>query len=78
VSACGKEKPRGPARCPPESRRAPRGETKRLRTVRDQARPSIDAPEAILAGASELPAAIVQANGIATEDIASAFLAGAC
>ena len=32
-----------------------------------------DTPEAILAGTRELLAAIAQANGIATEDIASAF-----
>jgi chorismate mutase len=33
-----------------------------------------DTPEAILAGTRELLAAIAQANGIATEDIASAFV----
>jgi hypothetical protein len=33
-----------------------------------------DTPEAILAGTRELLAAIARANGIATEDIASAFL----
>jgi chorismate mutase len=45
----------------------------RCRGVRGATFIDEDTPEAILAGTRELLAAIAQANGIATEDIASAF-----
>src|SRR5919108_6171910 len=45
----------------------------RCRGVRGATFIAEDTPEAILAGTRELLAAIAQANGIATEDIASAF-----
>ncbi|MBL8794555.1 MAG: chorismate mutase [Planctomycetia bacterium] len=45
----------------------------RCRGVRGATFIDEDAPEAILAGTRELLAAIVRANDIATEDIASAF-----
>ena len=45
----------------------------RCRGVRGATFIDEDTPEAILAGTRELPAAIARANGIATEDIASAF-----
>src|SRR5262249_36115744 len=45
----------------------------RCRGVRGATFIDADTPEAILAGTRELLAAIAQSNGIATEDIASAF-----
>jgi chorismate mutase len=45
----------------------------RCRGVRGATFIDADTPEAILAGTRELLTAIAQANGIATEDIASAF-----
>ncbi len=45
----------------------------RCRGVRGATFIDEDTPEAILAGTRELLAAIAQANGIATQDIASAF-----
>ena len=45
----------------------------RCRGVRGATFIDEDTPEAILAGTRELLAAVAQANGIATEDIASAF-----
>ena len=45
----------------------------RCRGVRGATFIEADTPEAILAGTRELLEAIAQANGIATEDIASAF-----
>jgi len=45
----------------------------RCRGVRGAAFIDEDTPEAILAGTRELLAAIAEANGIATEDVASAF-----
>jgi hypothetical protein len=45
----------------------------RCRGVRGATFIETDTPEAILTGTRELLAAIAQANGIATEDIASAF-----
>src|SRR5216110_1505044 len=45
----------------------------RCRGVRGATFIEVDTPEAILAGTRELLAAIAEANGIATEDVASAF-----
>ena len=47
--------------------------TIRCRGVRGATFVDEDTPEAILAGTRELLAAIAEANGIATEDVASAF-----
>lgn len=47
--------------------------TIRCRGVRGATFIDEDTPEAILAGTRELLAAIAEANGIATEDVASAF-----